>query len=90
MTKSTSSLKEAVSFQMYHGYLSALINSDVSGLSDDEEEMLSSFEQQVIEIHGAGFWAIPDSEEETFFGMDEVSKLRGDVISVDYIPYATY
>ena len=59
-------------------YASALINGDYSGLDDDEAADLDAFMRD--------YWKLPDAtldlppDEEHYFGTDEVSGLKADVI----------
>jgi hypothetical protein len=61
-------------------FLSALINGDVTGLSDEEEceldEWLESLE------HGEGHWSTTEEHDE--FGLCEVTGLRSQVERVIY------
>ena len=62
-------------------YLSAIINGDTSGLSDNDEKDLDSFLHHV-EAHGNGHWSV-DSEEPSF-QEDEVSGLMADCYDCTY------
>jgi hypothetical protein len=59
-------------------YASALINGDYSGLDDDEAADLDAFMRE--------YWSLPDAtldlppDAEPYFGTDEVSGWKADVI----------
>lgn len=67
-------------------YLSALINSDLSGLEDEEVDALTTFEQNAhfnAEVAGftVGHWA-DDSDDDTNFARCDVTGLYADVATV--------
>ena len=70
-------------------YLPCLINSDPSGLSDDEDAELEDFEQFAQNLakedgFTVGHWAVQDNEN---YGMCEVSDKLGNVAEVWLMVY---
>jgi hypothetical protein len=59
-------------------YASALINNDYSGLDDSEAAELDAFMRDYWKLPDATLNLSPDSEH--YFGVDEVTGLRADVI----------
>jgi hypothetical protein len=59
-------------------YASALINADYTGLNDDEAADLDAFMRDYWKLPNATLDLPPDSEH--YFGVDEVTGLRADVI----------
>lgn len=70
------------SYQICAHWLPPLINDDYSGLSEGEQQMLLRW----IQGQGLppGHWSCEALEPE-FFGLDEVSGLRGTVTRVYYV-----
>lgn len=64
-------------------YLPALINGDLSGLTDEEAADLEAFEKYVRDDRPVGYWDC-DSDDEGDFGRDEVTGLMGTVCTVRY------
>ena len=73
---------EKIEFSIFGAYLSAIINGDYSGLSDDDESDLNDFLDATFREYGSGHWSI-DSEEPSF-QFDEVSHLMGDCYDCTY------
>lgn len=63
-------------------WASAIINGDYSGLSDDEERQLNDWLNYVHDSYGDGHW---DGFEESWFGLDEISGLYGEVSDALYL-----
>ncbi len=57
----------AYEYDVGEHFLSALINGDVTGLDDEEEEELNEWTLGVTEAHGrGGHWAVLDSVRKDF------------------------
>lgn len=67
-------------------FLSALINADLSGLTDEEEAELDAFERRAHEEHGTGgSWIVPGDDSDTDFGTCDVSDMASDTRTVVYM-----
>jgi hypothetical protein len=69
-------------FQIGSHFLTALINEDSSGLSDEEEVSFDEWVYGALELvlnTQTFHW---DCDNESYFGRDDVSGLMGDVVGV--------
>lgn len=73
-----------VEFTLSDHWASAVINSDYSGLSDEEERQLDAFLQAVAAERGAGHWDGWAEEDSQGFDRDEITGLRGDCSRARY------
>ena len=74
-------------FNIGSHFLSALINSDSSGLSDEEVSQLTNFEKNAIAslpAHKSHHWAVQDDGYNEF-GHDDVTGLKGSVEQVNLV-----
>jgi len=62
--------------------LPALINGDYSGLEDDEEKALRSFEKRLVKQHGGKPLNFVPEEDEPEFARCDVTNLYGNVVTV--------
>lgn len=76
---------DTTEFAIGSHYLSALINDDYSGLTDEESEELDSFYS--LELHqgnAGGHWS-HDSDGESYFTVCDISGMRGDCVTVFWV-----
>jgi len=71
---------EKFEYKIGEHWLSALINGDVSGLSDFDAKEFSKWEDSLE--HKGGVWEV--EEGSSFFGTDEISGLGASVFEVSY------
>lgn len=79
-------------YTIEHSLVEALINSDVSGISDDEDEALDKFLNEVndraIKEHGdSAFAAIVMPEHDPELARCDVTGYRGDCYDVTALVY---
>mgnify|MGYP001431460585 CR=1 FL=1 len=60
----------------------AIVNGDYSGLNDDEEKQLNDWLNYIHDSYGDGHW---DGFYDSWFGLDEISGLRGNVCEAQYL-----
>jgi|TARA_R110002096_G_scaffold290396_3_gene484703 hypothetical protein len=82
-------------YTMEHSLVEALINSDVSGISDDEDQALDEFLNKVNERaqkeHGASaFAAIVMPQHAPELARCDVTGYRGDCYDVTALVYRTH
>ncbi|MEL0638633.1 hypothetical protein V6259_17980 [Marinomonas sp. TI.3.20] len=71
---------QSIKFSIGTEFAIALINADVSGLSDEEEEALDTFSNKVIKEHGHAHFALSDDPQE--FGKCAVTGLQSSVTTL--------
>lgn len=88
--KNAKLLTEAVQFDTYNftigtHFLSPLINGDYTGFSYDDQDGKdeAALEAFLAKIPNGGHWDY-ESGDEGYFGRDEITGLRGQVIDVKY------
>lgn len=69
-------------FKIGSHFLSALVNGDTSGLSDDEESELDTWIESQ-NLPQPGHWSVTNDEDE--FGRDEITGKRGAVTRVQWV-----
>lgn len=63
-------------------WAAAIINGDFSGLNDKETTQLNDWLNYIHDSYGDGHW---DGFEESWFGLDEISGLYGEVSDALYL-----
>lgn len=74
---------EPMDYTLGAHFLSALVNGDETGLSDEESQQLTDFLTGTHEQRGEGHWATTDDADE--FGRCEITGLRGNVERVQWM-----
>jgi len=75
---------EEYEYQIGEHFLSALIDADATGLSDEEEAELDDWEHSVREEHGAeGSFIVQD--DDTDYGTCDITGMGSDVCRVVYM-----
>ena len=64
-------------------FLSAIINADCSGLTDEDERQLDDFLANLPPAAVGGVWELQDDEYETDFARCEVTDLMSDCVNVN-------
>ena len=69
-------------FTICSHYLSALINSDSLGLTDEEDKEFTQWENDAIRLVIDAQTFHWDCDNDSYFGKDEVSGLMADVVNI--------
>ena len=82
-------------YTIEHSLLTALVNGDASGISDDEDEALEKFiddlNERTVRNHGSSaFAAIVKPDDETEFTRCDVTGYRGLCYDVTALVYQTH
>ena len=65
----------------------ALINGDVSGMTDDDIFDIECFEDNVITKHGVGHWSYDTDEEPGIYRSNDIHNLGDNCLHVQYIVF---
>jgi len=73
-------MDELLEFKIPTHYLSAIINADTSGLSDEDEKELDEFIDVVVDSYGNANFMLGEKSDESYFDTsNDVNNLGGDV-----------
>jgi len=84
-------MDDLLEFKIPSSYVSAIINADSSGLSDEDDEELNEFINDVVETYGNANFMLGEESDESYFDTDnDINNLGGDVTILYLQPTKEY
>jgi len=84
-------MDDLLEFKIPSYYVSPIINADSSGLSDEDDEELNEFINDVVETYGNANFMVGEKSDESYFDTDnDVNNLGGDVTILYLQPTKEY
>tara|TARA_R110002167_G_scaffold70465_11_gene198867 strand:- start:10504 stop:11919 length:1416 start_codon:yes stop_codon:yes gene_type:complete len=84
-------MDELLEFEIPTFYASAIINADNSGLSDEDDEELDDFINEIVETYGNANFMLGDKSDESYFSSsNDVNNLGSDVTILYLQPTKEY
>ena len=67
--------------------MSALINGDHSGISEEDSYFITALEEHVIHAHGIGHWSYDTEQEPSFRRDNDLHSLADDCLDVQWVVF---